>query len=94
MPASSAAEMRPVDARDAREYLVDDPVVWIEPQVGDEPLRGRSRVVAEEAGDADSDGERHHTADEFEGADHLEAEIAGFRRSVHVRPSFDRSLKP
>ena len=53
------AEMGSVDAGDPRKHGVDDVVLRIESQVGDEPLGGRARVIAEEAEDADPDDQRH-----------------------------------
>ena len=43
------AEVRPVDAGDPGDHRVDELVVRIQPEVGDDPLGVRARVVPEEA---------------------------------------------
>ncbi len=77
--------MVPADARDAGEQFMNDPVMGIEPQMGDDPLGGRARIVTEESEDADPEGERHRAADQLEGADYLESEVSGLRRFIHPR---------
>ena len=77
MPELEGAEVGAVDPRDAADHLVDDVIVGIEAQMGDDAFGGRARVVAEEAEDADPHGQRRRAAQELEDADHLEADVAG-----------------
>ena len=70
------AEMDPIDAGDPRERGMDGLVVRIEPEMADDPLGMRARVVAEEAEDAEPHKQGRRAADQLERADDLQADVA------------------